>query len=173
MKSIVFCIIVFISSCNNERQNIPEQNKEVSFKDTKNNINDTFCYSNVAKFNDPKIKLIKACHVIFSDSLSNKVSALFGAGKLVEEYNFDNHSSKLSYSKVNDTITLKLLYLIHIRNHRLIPDTVFTKNDTLFVRQKGELLADSSSTNGLKFEEFYYKFLAKDREFNPVLRYLF
>lgn len=168
-----FYLIIFPSSCNDERQNIPKTNDVVNFKEGKRNITDTFCYSNLTKFNIEKVKLIEACHVIFSDSLSDSVSTAFGGGKLAKEYNFDNHSSNLSYNRVNDTITLKLLYLVHKRSHRLIPDTFFMRNDTIFVKEKGEGLADSSKTNGLKFEEFYYKFLMKDMRIKPVLRHVF
>jgi hypothetical protein len=60
--------------------------------------------------------------------------------------------------------------MVNARRGRLIPDTFYVNRDTLFLREKLVASSDSVATKGFKFEEFYLKFLLKDRGFQPIVR---
>jgi hypothetical protein len=92
----LFGIIVFWA-CNNNEMNTPSKTF-VNVKQT--GLNDSFCHTGISKFNNDKLELRQACHIIFTDSLSDEIAKAYSVGKLSDEYNFDNNSSNLNFKKL-------------------------------------------------------------------------
>lgn len=167
LSLILLVACIFFSYCRDLKvNNLRSGQVTVSMK------NDTFCYTNFSKWTNDKIEILSACHVIFSDSVNKSLWAAYGGGSLREEYNVSNQSPNIYYTRVGDTINLKILHIAHTKKNRILPDTLFVKMDTVFLRERAVLLSDSVYKGGLKFEEFYYNFLVKRKQFNPIVRHI-
>jgi|GEM_PF-2398120 len=174
MKRFISCFIfgALLYSCNNGSDKFTPNGNGVSEKYREQIRSDTFCSPGREVLNTSDIQLLKACHIVLSDSLNDELAGLYGAAKLPSQYNFDNQFSNLNFSYNKNLIHLRLLFLVNSRARRIEADTFFLKKDTLFVKEKGEALIDSSRTNGLKFEEFYYIFSVKDTSRIRTVRHL-
>lgn len=133
---------------------------------------DTVCFSKERQFNSDKIKLLEACHIIYNDTLSEEIAIAFGNGKLPSKYNFDKESSDLEYTLNGDTVDVKLLLMVKSRNIILMPDTIYWDSDTLCLKEKGKNVSTNKYLKNFKFEEFNYRFLAKDKKSKFYFRHI-
>lgn len=171
MKKIFLLTITIsffiISSCNsNSRVNY-------SVHDDISNSNDTICFGDLNKFKVRPVKLLKACHIIYSDSFSNYIASLYGGGRLPKYYNFNIQFDPQSFTLKGDTIDLKILYMSRFRPNHWIPDTIFMKDDTLFVGEKNISVEKQLVYDTYKFEEFHYQFLLFDKNYSPIIKSYF
>jgi hypothetical protein len=130
--------------------------------------NDTVCYQPF--FSSNKIDLLKACHVIFSDSADKEMQSKYSQGKLSSSYNFDNQSQDFSYTRRGDSIIVRLLFLVKKRDE-IKPDKVIASGDTLRLKEIWQQTNSTVSLDAFPFEEFYYVFRVKGNDFIPIIRH--
>ena len=163
MNNIFSILILLLLSCNNKRvEKIDVDKPKVT------QFNDTICATGLNRFKLKEAVLLKACHVVYNDSLSGARQLEFSKGQLSKEFNFDNHNSNLSYVRNGDTIDLKILFLTRTKD-TIVPNIIQIMDDTLFVREK--TLTSNGKLGGFEFEELHYQFLMKSH-FKPIIRYM-
>lgn len=135
--------------------------------------NDTSCYSNISKFESNEFKLIQACHVIYSDSLSSSLISAYTGDGLPITLNFDKEdSSDLVFSRIGDTISVHILYMVNEAGYQVVPDSIYMRNEILFLKEKEIKPKNKILLKDYKFEEFYYKIFLKRKKIPPI-RHIF
>ena len=172
---IISIIILTLCQCTNENDNVRNTSQqqlspEDSIVLTKVFKNDTVCLDHLEKYSNLKIELIKACYIMYSDSLSNEFSILYGNNELPFAYNFEVVDKNLIFTKTNDTIDLRLLILNDFIQYSIIPDMIYMHGDTLFIDEKTTGMENSRRTGKFKFQETYYRFILKNRYDSLIIR---
>jgi hypothetical protein len=156
-----------LGGCNADKK----PGKNVSGKDAvKKEVNDTIWKrtEDVYAAND-HFELVNACHIKYSKAMSDRFHQRYSGRTIPHGYNFENNDQNLSAVRyANNEISLKLLYL-DSRDVEIYPDTVFIKDDTIFVRQR-VVPKKHREPYELRFTEFQYSIRLK-WEFQPVFRH--
>ena|SRR5688572_1340663 len=147
------------------------QNKKEKAENTVSKLeNDTLCFSNNSQFNNNNFVLLKACSVIYSDSLSLKFQNLLAKGSLKPEYNFQGPLTQENFTKSGDTLTIKWIYITWIRGTEIKPLRFVSFKDSLHIFETIKRFSDAPSADSPKVEEFYYKFIIKNAMSDFVIR---
>jgi hypothetical protein len=169
MRSLLsfFCMSIILAACNADNK----PGKSISEKGPViKEVNDT-AWKNIEGVyaaND-YFELVNACHIKYSKAMSDRFHQRYSGGTMPHGYNFDNNHQNLSAVRYADNeISLKLLYL-DSRDTEIFPDTVFIKDDTIFVRER-VVPKKHREPYELRFTEFQYSFRVK-WEFQPVFRH--
>ncbi len=111
---IILSLLCIFSECGEGKQKENETTEEINHL----NQNRVVCNQILQPFEDAKLKMINACHVVFNDSINNILSLKIGSGELSAITNFDMDTSEyLKYDINNDTINIDFYFLNHPDNN--------------------------------------------------------
>jgi hypothetical protein len=143
-------------------------------KNDKENIahssNDTFCISNVSNFKGDSFILLDACSVVYSDSLSLEYHKKLAKGELEQEINFQAGLGHESYSRNEDTLAVKYIYVTKIRGTEIRPVRFIAYKDSLHIFETIKRPHDAIKTEGQKIEGVYYRFLIRNAKPSFIIR---
>lgn len=165
MKFSYFLIAVFfLMSCERKKTSIKDDEKinpivveNINYDTTRYLSNDTICYTGLDTIRLKDIRVMKACHIFFSDSVSKRLMYQNMQSQFPEAYNIQiGENSEAFYTISGNIITVRFLFYNRIRDNRLFPDSIFLSKGILYLSEKEVRVNNRPKLRDQMMEEFFY-----------------